>query len=139
MKWAIALIGLILLAACSPAVQQTSTAPAITKQAETTKPQETILEPEAKEPQQPVQDETAAEQVNESKVPTDCKGFCEWECERNAHLACNQEERSQCKANCGATIDPSACSQACSFINQPAACKTQMESFCKNQCVAKCK
>lgn len=133
--------------ACSAPVQ-TSTAPVVTKDTGAAPVPEPVLEPEVKVPQpEPVAVKNESVNVEndtvgssqELSVPQDCEGFCAWECERNAHNACNQRERSQCKALCGSTIDPSACSQACSFINQPGACRSQMEKFCKSQCTAKCR
>ncbi len=73
-------------------------------------------------------------------TPTEqCVSTCEDTCKNDAAMACRETERSTCKAKCGDIIDPSACTEVCSYVmQQPQACKTQFEKFCSTQCPARC-
>lgn len=68
-----------------------------------------------------------------------CLNSCESQCEYDAAIACKQNDRSECRANCGNIINPSACTQVCTYIlQQQGQCKSQFEKFCKNTCVERC-
>lgn len=137
MKWIIAL--LVLLVACSTVEQTAMTKPTV--QPETATAQEQISEQPALEAEvkAPVETAPAAQsEPTEPQVQLSCNDLCEQDCERDAQNACRQTERSDCKSQCGDIIDPSACSQACSFLHQSASCRTQFEQFCKAKCVERC-
>ena len=114
-------------------MQEVVTKPVVSQQPEVPKPQP-VLEPEAKAPQEvpPPALQPAPEKT--------CKDVCEENCKATAQNSCTQKERSGCKAICGdnPTIDPSACTQACTYITQPNHCKLQMEQFCSANCVRQC-
>lgn len=133
MKWAILL--LVLLISCAPAAQEIGAKPVIQTQPEPPKPvPQPVLEPEVKAPQ-----EVAPPQPVSIPEKT-CNELCQENCGATAQNACTQKERSGCKAVCGdnPVIDPSACTQACTYITQPNSCKYQMEQFCSSQCVKQC-
>lgn len=145
MKWIIAL--LILLVACSTVEQTAMTKPStrpiestVYQQPEPAAAQEQVskqpvLESEVKAP---VETAPAQSEPAEPQVQLSCDELCAQDCEKDAQNACKQQERSQCKSQCGDIIDPSACSQACSFLHQSASCRTQFEQFCKAKCVERC-
>jgi|SRR3989344_3063649 len=135
MKWIIAL--LVLLVACSTVEQTVMSKPAVQPEqtiVQQAPAEQQILEAEVKAPV-----ETAPAQLEPTEqVQLTCDDLCQQDCERDAQNACKQQERSDCKSQCGDIIDPSACSQACSFLHQSATCKTQFEQFCKAKCVERC-
>ena len=139
MKWIV--LTLLFLISCAPAAQEVTTKPISEKgpaQAPTTQP---VLEPQVKAPQEVVK---APETVKEEPKPQlspqeDCQEMCKGSCEASAQNACTQPGRPECKAGCGDVIDPSACSQACTYVqNQPQQCKQMFEQFCSAQCVNYC-
>lgn len=135
MKWNMLL--LILLISCAPVSQEVSSKPVVQNQPEVPKPQP-VLQPEVKAPVEvpPVQTVSAPEPAPEKS----CNDICQENCKATAQNSCTQKERSGCKAICGdnPTIDPSACTQACSYLSQPNQCKLMMEQFCSTQCVKQC-
>ncbi|VVB81980.1 Uncharacterised protein [uncultured archaeon] len=138
MKWMILL--LVLLISCAPATQEIIAKPAIQIQPETPKtaPQP-VLQPEVKAPA--VQPPAPVTAPSPQLTPLqECVGMCQENCKATAQNACTQKERSTCKAVCGdsPTIDPSACTQACTYITQPNQCKVMMEQFCSANCVKQC-
>ncbi len=132
MKWAI--LFLVILISCAPVSQEIGAKPVVT-QPEPPKPVPLpVLEPEVKAPQ-----EVAPPQPVIIRERT-CNELCEENCKSTAQNACTQKERSRCKDVCGdnLVIDPSACTQACTYITQPNQCKLQMERFCSANCVKQC-
>jgi len=106
--------------------------------------EETVSAPAVEEKAQPAPSEPVvpAEPVVEesSLTPKEkCMATCETQCEVDAALACKQDDRSECRANCGEIITTSACTQACTYVlQQQGQCKSQFEKFCKTQCVSRC-
>ncbi len=144
MKWAI--LALILLISCAPATQEVVTKPVMDTQIEApqTEPIVPVLEPQIKAPQ-----EIAVVQSTPSPSPKiettlspeeECIQDCEENCKATAQNSCTQSGRADCKDICNdnPVIDPSACTQACTYLNQPNVCKQQMEQFCSAQCVGYC-
>lgn len=135
MKW----LFLLLLASCmipNSEVSNITTTPVLEKQAEP-------LEAEVKLPQETPK-EVLTISTNKtlqnitSKGEISCIDDCNYQCETSAQKACTQKERAGCRANCGETIENSACVQACTFLSRPDICKQQFEQFCKAQCVGEC-
>lgn len=85
-------------------------------------PGEIIIIPESKPAEDPVQD---------------CMNKCETSCKNSAALACGKSTGTECKANCGTIIDPSACSTACSLRNAHS-CEPKFIEFCTSKCAGRC-
>ncbi len=137
MKWAIIL--LIFLISCAPATQEVITKPIVEQQPVQPKTEQ-VLEPEIKAP---VAEPTPAKEPEpQPKLSPGeaCAQDCEIKCHQTAQNSCTQAQRAQCREMCNDNpiIDPSACTQACSYLSQPNVCKQQMEQFCSAQCVAYC-
>jgi len=143
MKWPI--LVLIFLISCAPATQEVMTKPVMEKQIEAPKP-EPILEPQVKPAQAPAVQATTAPtpkiETKPSLSPEEaCLQACEENCAATAQNSCTQSGRPDCKDICNdnPVIDPSACTQACTYVpNQANVCKQQMEQFCSAQCVGSC-
>lgn len=141
MKWII--LALLILISCAPAVQEVTTKPIVDTKPIETKPV-APLEPQIKAPQeqpivtQPPQKTTPPK--SDLSLEQQCIELCENNCAETAQNSCTQGERSTCKDYCddNPAVDPSACSQSCTYINQPNVCKQQMEQFCSANCVAFC-
>ncbi len=145
MKWAI--FALLLIISCAPATQEVITKPVMDQQIEAPKTEPVpVLEPQIKAPQQ-----VAAIQATPTPSPKieetpslspeeECIQDCEENCKATAQNSCTQSGRADCKDICNdnPVIDPSACTQSCTYLNQPNVCKQQMEQFCSAQCVGFC-
>lgn len=146
---------LALLIGCGPITpypsQQKETPPQVvpptTEVVKAEIPEENIIDfPVVEEKTQPVPEPTApiapGEPIIEESTlsPKEkCMASCESQCESDAAIACRQDERSACRANCGDIITTSACTQVCTYVlQQKGQCKSQFEKFCKTQCVSKC-
>jgi len=135
-------LALLFLISCAPISQEVTTKPIVETQP-TVQPTQPVLQTEIKVPQ-----ETAipVEQPKEEPKPQlspkeQCTKTCDENCDATAQNSCTQKGRPDCKAMCGdnPTIDPSACTQACTYVpNQANACKSMMADFCSNQCVKTC-
>ena len=139
MKWTILL--LVLLISCAPVSQEVSSKPVVQNQL-APKPLP-VLEPEIKVPVvPPVQPaaQPASQPAPKLSPKEECNEMCQENCKATAQNSCTQRERSPCKTICGnnPTVDPSACTQACSYLSQPNQCKLQMEQFCSANCVRQC-
>ncbi len=97
-----------------------------------------VLESEAKVPQEIVAKPIVVTVVPAPVEKKSCSEQCADDCELSAQTACSKEERVDCKANCGSIADPSACTQACSYLNQPSSCRSILEKACTSQCVSVC-
>ncbi|HLF54978.1 MAG TPA: hypothetical protein VI612_04620 [Candidatus Nanoarchaeia archaeon] len=130
-------IALIFLISCAPAVQEVFTKP--TSQEVKEVPVEAVIEPVKEEVKTEV-DVQPTEPVQQLRPEEQCVENCQTNCERSAQNACTQKERSGCKDICNDNpiIDPSACTQACTYLSQSNVCKQQMEQFCSAQCVGTC-
>ncbi len=145
MKWAI--FALLLIISCAPAAQEVTTKPVMEKQIEAPKTEQ-VLEPQVKAPQQITVVQTTPSPSPTPKIETkpalspeeNCIQECEENCKATAQNSCTQKGRADCKDICNdnPVIDPSACTQACTYLNQPNVCKQQMEQFCSAQCVGHC-
>ena len=142
MKWPI--LVLIFLLSCAPATQEVTTKPVTERQLEAPKT-EVVIEPQVKAPQQTVVEATPAPAPEIETKPSlspeeECAQDCEENCKATAQNSCTQSGRSDCKDICNdnPVIDPSACTQTCTYLSQPNVCKQQMEQFCSAQCVAYC-
>ena len=145
MKQLLSIIALLLvLIACSTTVQETAVSKPVVQPSTQQAPPVPALESQVKAPQEIItpDDKTVPSnvtlQVQTAPAERTCKSQCDSDCEADAQLACKQRERSACKANCGDVIDPSACTQACTYLNQPQSCKSMLEQFCKSRCVQIC-
>lgn len=67
-----------------------------------------------------------------------CVRGCQLQCDADARTACSQGTTSDCKHKCGGTIDPNACSTACSF-RRAGSCVEKFNQFCSAQCEGKCR
>jgi len=150
------LVLLVLLTACGPTVVEKESKPVVRDTRQPIKEtQELETEPvpaptPVAEPQpapEPIASPTkpvepafkeSAEQKHLSQTQS-CIEACQQDCTAAAINSCKQRFRSECKARCGDIIDPSACTQACTYISQPQQCKTQFEQFCNAQCVGLCR
>jgi len=139
MKWTILL--LVLLISCAPVSQEVSSKPVIAQQPEAPKAQP-VLEPVKAPVVPPVQPapQPAAQPAPKLSPKEECNEMCQENCKATAQNSCTQKERSSCKDICGnnPTVDPSACTQACTYLSQPNQCKLQMEQFCSANCVRQC-
>ena len=137
MKWSILL--LIFIISCAPAVQEVTTKPVVEKQPEAPVTQP-VLEPEVKAPQEVPPPQPVREPERQLSPYEECIEACGENCKATAQNACTQKGRPACKEICddNPTIDPSACTQACTYISQPSQCKVMMENFCSTQCVKQC-
>ncbi len=136
MKWTILL--LVLLISCAPVSQEVSSKPVVAQQPETPKPLP-VLEP-VKAPVEVPPVQPAAQPAPQLSPKEECIEMCQENCKATAQNSCTQKERSGCKDICGnnPTVDPSACTQACTYLSQPNQCKLQMEQFCSANCVRQC-
>jgi len=139
-------LALLFLISCAPIAQEATTKPTVETQPTAQpapKTAEPPLESQIKVPQETVIEEP---QVKEEPKPQlspkeQCTKACDENCDSTAQNACTQKGRPDCKAMCGdnPTIDPSACTQACTYVPaQSNACKSMMSDFCSNQCVKTC-
>jgi len=142
MKWAIAL--LVLLVACAPIVQETVTTQPVSQELQAPPVPEPVLEPTITTPEPVIiiEDENLPPPPPmKSLSPKDqCIETCGQNCQSTAQQSCTQKERSQCKSMCGdnLAIDPSACTQACTYLSQANVCKQRMEQFCNANCEGMC-
>ncbi|MEM3154987.1 MAG: hypothetical protein QW165_05510 [Candidatus Woesearchaeota archaeon] len=139
MKWALLLIFLI---SCAPTAQEVITKP-VSEQKIISPPATAPLEPQVKVPQEIAVETTSAPTQLPKKdlsPQQECIQLCKDDCAATAQNSCTQKERSTCKSHCGNNpiIDPSACTQACAYLNQPNVCKQQMEQFCSARCIEYC-
>ena len=137
------LLLLIVLAACLPLpeAQQTANSKPLVPQATgvmDVEPKQEVLESEPKVPQETVTPPITVTVVPAPVETKSCNEQCEDDCALSAQTACSKEERVDCKANCGSIADPSACTQACSYLNQPSSCRSILEKACTSQCVGLC-
>lgn len=153
------MIALLFLSACAPALDMSSS-PAINdnkpkvrvaeESVSNDSAQERKLSPEPKLPQmrngRPDSSSSKNDGVqfnlsNESSSSPviSCEEDCRLSCKKSALEACSSRTRSDCKASCGDIIVPSACTQACAYLNQRSACQSQFERFCSAQCAGLCK
>jgi len=142
MKWAIALLAILM--ACAPVVQETITTQPASQELQQPPAPEPVLEPKITTPEPVIiiEDENLPPPPPmQSLSPKEqCIDTCGQSCQATAQQSCTQKERSQCKANCGVNIaiDPSACTQACTYLNQQNVCKQRMEQFCTANCEGMC-
>jgi hypothetical protein len=66
-----------------------------------------------------------------------CISKCDSDCKTSATYSCTKPTGTDCKASCGAIIDPSACSTACS-LRSARMCEPKFIEFCTAQCIGKC-
>ncbi len=144
MRWGI--IALLFLISCAPAAQEVMTKPKVDQQPMQQVIAPPVLEPEIKAPQQVVQPTATQAPTTKPVVQKElspyeeCLQDCDESCAATAQNSCTQRDRSGCKDICNDNpiVDPSACTQACSYLPQPSVCKQQMDSFCSAQCVNYC-
>lgn len=136
---------LIVLIACLPLPESTQTAVSKPLVPDATgvmaipqKEESRVLESEQKVPQEVVAPPITVTVVPPPADTKTCGEQCADDCQLSAQVACSKSERVDCKANCGSIADPSACTQACSYLNQPSSCRSILEKACKSQCVGLC-
>ncbi len=87
------------------------------------------------------QPEPQAIVIPENKPAADpvqaCVDKCISSCTSSASRACSQSTGTVCKQNCGAIIDPSACSTACS-LRDARICEPKFIEFCTSKCDGRC-
>jgi len=134
---------MLFLISCAPAAQEVTTKP-IVESKPMVQPKIEALEPQVKAPQVQITETQPPQKTTPPKsslsLEQQCIDLCENNCAETAQNSCTQSERSTCKDYCGdnPAVDPSACTQACSYLNQPNVCKQQMEQFCSANCVSFC-
>lgn len=136
----------VVLAACLPLPEQSQTAvskplvPDATGVMAIQSPKEgqPVLESKPKVPQEVVTPPITVTVVPPPVESKSCKEQCADDCALSAQVACSKSERVDCKANCGSIADPSACTQACSYLHQPSSCRSILEKACASQCVGLC-